>query len=193
MAEFAGGSQPDDYDQDPDNPKQNPPWQQSDDEDDASKARAGVKLPDGTTIQGYWDGGTSADGTVYPDGKTDGGVQGGVIVTIPFGGDSGSHGNSGSDSGGHAAPEVTYAPEYHPSGYCISDSGDQYRSGETATFGDGHRYWCSQGTWIPIPDPVDEQPGDYSTPSDDATSSDAYAASADDGSDPSDDSASGNA
>jgi hypothetical protein len=186
VAEFAGGSQPGDYAQDPDTPRHDPPWQESDDADDASKAQAGVKFSDGTKIQGYWDGGTGGDGTVYPDGKTDGGVQGGVTITIPFGGPSSgsSHGDAtqhdSGDSGDYG--DTTYEPEtpgvhYHPTGNCFSDSGDEYRSGETATFGDGKCYLCSEGTWLPLSDP-DEQPGDYPDQSDDG-SGDSYAATDD--------------
>ena len=110
--------------------------------DDQHATTPPIDLPGGATGQIWWDGGTDPHGTVYPDGHIEGGISGGVTVTIPFG---------GSSSAGHPSSNPAPGPLDDP----VSQSILRARA----------QQGIDDGLPTPSAAPPEEM-GDYPTPND---------------------------
>jgi hypothetical protein len=135
-----GGTQRSDTARDPDLPRTDDPVRQAQEQDDSTKATAGVKLPGGTKIE------ATSDGT-----------QAGGQITIPL------------DPNPPKPPDTsprTVNPDAPPDpGSCVGEDGGTYPNGWEIFKDNVAVSKCVNGQWMPVvPAAPPEQPGDYPQP-----------------------------
>lgn len=140
-----GGTQRAETARDPDLPRTDDTVKGAQEQDDGSKATAGVQLPGGAKAEVSTDG-DQATGT----------------VTIPFGG--------GPQRTVDTTPSPTIAdPPVDPSA-CVGADGQTYPNGWEIFQDNVAIERCVNGIWVPVVPPAPpDQPGDYETPTDPTT------------------------
>jgi hypothetical protein len=154
----SGGTQRPDAARDPDLPRRDDTVRDAQQQDDSTKATAGVTLPGGTKIEATSEGPSSDQrrpGDAPPAGAP-GTVQGGLQVTIPFGG--------GADKPVDTSPRAVNPDAPANPGDCIGDDGRPYPEGWVLMDGMKEVARCVAGMWVPIAQSEPPQPGDYQVP-----------------------------
>ena len=144
---LSGGTQRDDAQRDPDLPRADDPIRGAQEQDDSTKATAGVTWGGGTKLE------ASSDGDQWSG-----------TLTVPFG-------------GGASKPVDTTPSAVNPDapadpGSCTGDDGQSYPNGWVLFRDNQAVATCMNGIWVSAAAPADAaQPGDYPVPSGgDATS-----------------------
>ena len=151
--ELSGGTQPSDTARDPDLGGPDDPIRDAQEQDDSTKATAGVTLPGGAKVE------VSTDGDEH-----------GATLTIPFG--------QGAQKVVDTTPSVVNPDAPPDAGACIGEDGQSYPDGWVIYKDNVAVSRCVRGFWMPAEPDAASQPGDYPMPAD---STDAGAAVASDG------------
>jgi hypothetical protein len=135
-----GGTQRSDTGRDPDLPRTDDPLRGAQEQDDSSKATAGVQLPGGTKVEASTDG-----------------DQHSATLTIPFGGEAPKPVDTSPSS---VNPDAPPDP-----GACVGTDGQSYPNGWEIFRNNVAIERCVNGVWVPVVPPASpEQPGDYESP-----------------------------
>jgi hypothetical protein len=159
---LTGGTQPGDTARDPNlNRPADDTVRGAQEQDDSTKATAGVKFPGGTKIE------------VTTDGTQSGGIQ----FTIPL--------DPSPPKPVDTTPRAVNPDAPAPAGECTGDDGRTYPDGWVLIKDNVEIATCRSGIWVPIAPPMEmSPPGDYPTPDPNATtmvaSNDPYGSSSGD-------------
>ncbi|MCI4353963.1 MAG: hypothetical protein L3K06_01185 [Thermoplasmata archaeon] len=134
----SGGTQRPDTARDPDLPRTDDPNRQAQEQDDSTKATAGVKFPGGTKIE------ATSDGT-----------QSGGQVTIPL--------DPNPPKPVDTTPSVVNPDAPPEAGSCVGEDGGTYPNGWVIFKDNVAVSTCVNGLWMPAAPPP-SQPGDYPAP-----------------------------
>jgi len=136
----SGGTQRSDTARDPDLPRTDDPNRAAQEQDDSTKATAGVPLPGGGKAE------VSSDGDQHS-----------ATVTIPFG--------DGAQKPVDTTPSASNADAPPDPGACMGADGQSYPNGWEIFQDNVAIERCVNGVWVPVVPPAPpEQPGDYESP-----------------------------